>query len=123
GKFKTLIDREANLANFILKLEKACSLAFAFSIRTVLAVLGLGVLFLTVFIPAAYYSELKILGYLYISLLIIYLIDGVLMGYLRKQTWSVGWYYPIYQLFSVITLSFLYRRLILALLKNLKPKV
>ena len=54
----------------------------------------------------------------FLSLSLIVFIDFITQGYLKKKEWTSFLYFPIYKLFSIITLSFLYRPLVYNFLDN-----
>ncbi len=50
--------------------------------------------------------------------LILTFIDFITQGYLKKKKWTSIIYFPVYRVFSILTLSFLYRHLVYNFLDN-----
>ncbi|WP_299627846.1 hypothetical protein [uncultured Tenacibaculum sp.] len=50
--------------------------------------------------------------------LILTFIDFITQGYLKKKKWTSIIYFPVYRIFSILTLSFLYRHLVYNFLDN-----
>jgi len=112
---------------YIERLEKICSVLFAFTflilfmllaVGGVIALLGLGQLLLGEwlgvdnFVLSAIFNILILLGAL------LYFIDFVSLGYLKRIRWLALAYYPIYRFFSFITLARLYRPIYYNLIDN-----
>lgn len=109
---------------FIGALENYCSILFAltflylFYIISFFAVISIVVLAGNFFIKSGLFPEIigtMLLGFFAIFFLFIafiVFIDFVTQGYLKKVEWISFLYFPIYKIFSVITLSFLYRPLV-----------
>lgn len=109
---------------FIGALENYCSILFAltflylFYIISFFTVISVVVLAGAFFIKSGLFSEFvgfMLLGFFAIFFLFIALIvfiDFITQGYLKKVEWTSFLYFPIYKIFSVITLSFLYRPLV-----------
>jgi hypothetical protein len=57
---------------------------------------------------------------IYLILVIIYFLDFITGSYLKRVKWLSFVYYPIYRLFSFLTLSFLYRNIYYTILSNTK---
>ncbi|WP_299012285.1 hypothetical protein [uncultured Polaribacter sp.] len=115
---------------YIGTLENYCSVLFAvtflylFYIISFFMVMGVVVLVGAFFIESGYFSEIVgftllgffALGYFFLALLIF--IDFITQGYLKKVEWISFLYFPLYKVFSVLTLSFLYRALVYNFLDN-----
>jgi len=113
--------------HYIEQLEKVCSIIFAFTFLVLFTFIS--VLFAIFFIGSipivleyfgiAEDSSLTTFFQLSLTFLgLVYLLDFLSLGWLKKQKWLAKVYYPIYRLFSFITLSFLYRPLYYNLIDN-----
>jgi len=115
---------------YIGALENYCSILFAltflylFYIISFFAVISIVVLAGTFFIKSGLFPDFvgyMLLGFFAIFFLLIALIvfiDFITQGYLKKVEWTSFLYFPIYKIFSVITLSFLYRPLVYNILDD-----
>ncbi len=132
-KFDRLLQRKVgSFDEYILKLEKLCSVVFAFTFLIVFMLISIGmyigfvVLFINVIIDALIKNISGQLGEgieLTILLLlvfggILYLIDFLTLGYLKRVKWLSYIYMPFYRILSFITLSFLYRPIYYNLIDN-----
>lgn len=109
---------------YINTLENYCSILFAitflylFYILSFFLVILILVLVGNFFIKSGLFSEIAgfmFLGFFaifFLFLALIVFIDFITQGYLKKKEWTSFLYFPVYRLFSVITLSFLYRPLV-----------
>jgi len=114
---------------YISKLENLSSVMFAISFLLIFYVIAF---FIVVFFIINNLSKLHNLvgdiwiGHLLIAILtllfllgaILTLIDFITQGLLKKNKWVSMIYFPFYRVFSIFTLSFLYRPLIYNLLDN-----
>lgn len=110
---------------YIGTLENYCSIIFAVTFLSLFYIISL---FFITFIPSI--ISLFIVGnpigsvFYFLFLLFLLLpctlvfIDFVTQGYLKKVEWISFLYLPIYKIFTIITLSFLYRPLVYNLLDN-----
>ena len=125
-----LKSRVKSFDDYIETLEKICSSFFAFTFLLVFIVLSIG-MFLTVnytrIIIEQWFAHQDLtflenltyyLGFLFIIMSIIYMVDFITLGFFKKFNASKYWYYPIYRLISWISLSFLYRSLYYNLIDN-----
>ena len=124
--------RIGSFDDYILKLEKICSVVFAFTFLIVFMLVGVALsfsllLFLIIFFENKLNGMLpeglaKIIAVPVILAFIIssqvYLIDFVTLGWLKRVRWFSVVYYPIYRFFSFITLASLYRPLYYNLVDN-----
>lgn len=111
----------------IKKLESLCSSMFALGFLFFMIVFGFLVAFLiiTVFFLCivqispdfAYYG---IIDKVFISLFLIYIIDFISLGLLKRIPYISAIYYPLYRFLSFITLSFLYRDVLYHFISNHK---
>jgi len=115
---------------YIAKLENYCSILFAVTFLTLFylisffAIIFIFILIGSLFVDSNIFPEpsgVIIMGFFSLFLLLLSLIvfiDFVTLGYLKKKEWTSFLYMPIYKVFSIITLSFLYRPLVYNLLDN-----
>ena len=115
---------------FIGALENYCSILFAltflylFYIISFFAVISIVVLAATFFIKSGLFPEimgtilLGFFGLFFLFIAFIVFVDFITQGYLKKVEWTSFLYFPIYKIFSVITLSFLYRPLVYNILDD-----
>lgn len=110
---------------FIEKLEKICSVVFAFTFILIFMFISMGLFFIAItlmqngfeFVLPKFMSESiadKIksgIGIFIFCCAFIYFIDFLTLSRIKRIKWFSGIYYPIYRVFSLITLSFLYRPL------------
>lgn len=115
---------------YIEKLEQLCSIVFGFTFLIIFILISLGlfligVVFLAFTIDAIDHNFHKgwlilvipsLLLYLFGGL--IYFIDFMTLGWVKKRKRISKVYYPIYRFFSVVTLSFVYRPLYYNLIDN-----
>ena len=111
-------------------LENYCSIIFAISFLLIFYVLALTFTFLSIALIATQIIENEHLPETFRSILgaslIIFIIFGMILtfidfitqGWLKKKKWISKFYFPIYWVFSFITLSFLYRPLVYNFLDN-----
>ncbi|MBA6155260.1 hypothetical protein H3Z83_01795 [Tenacibaculum sp. S7007] len=115
---------------YIARLENYCSILFAVTFLTLFYLISFFLVFFLLMIAANFFIEsgffskfvgVTIFGFFsifFLFLCIIVFIDFITLGYLKKKEWSSFLYMPIYKVFSIITLSFLYRPLVYNLLDN-----
>jgi len=106
---------------FIEKLEKLCSIIFAFTFLIFLVLVSLAIFSMTCFLPIALVGQHvgdTVWGNLFSVLIIIYLVLGMIvaidfisLGSIKKikDPWVVKLFSPVFKFFSYITLSFMYR--------------
>lgn len=109
---------------FIERLEKLCSVVFAFTFMIVFILVAFGLWFCTlgmvmqVFMKGIIQPILPDLLYKIISRVImttavltglLYFFDFLTLGWLKRKKWASKIYYPFYRLYSFITLASLYR--------------
>lgn len=129
--------RIGSFDEYILRLENICSVIFAFTFLVVFMLVGLGMFFLVIILVS--YIEVNFLDgfaddvsnvgiavkwawgiFLVLVLLsaVLYFIDFVTLGYLKRKKWLSRIYFPIYRFYSLITLSSLYRPMYYNLVDN-----
>ncbi len=115
---------------YIQQLEQLCSIVFGFTfliifilISTGLFLIGVVLLGISINGISQYYHNgwLAIVIPFFLLYLIgglIYFIDFMTLGWVKKQKGISKLYYPIYRFFSIVTLSFVYRPLYYNLIDN-----
>ncbi len=115
---------------YIEQLEKVCSVIFAFTFLIIFISISLGLMiafFLGGIFVVEYFDQspnsvraLVLIGLILIIFIasLIYLVDFLTLGWLKRQARIEKFYYPIYRFFSFITLSFIYRPLYYNLIDN-----
>ena len=115
---------------YIQQLEKLCSAIFGFTFLIIFILISgglfsIGIVFLAMIMDGISTSfgapwVLVILPFLLLYLLggLIYFLDFITLGWVKRQKGIAGFYYPVYRFFSVITLAFIYRPIYYNLLDN-----
>ena len=115
---------------YIANLENYCSVLFAISFLLIFYVLAMTMIILSIVFVANYIIDGSIFpekfGEIFGAILIMFIIFGMFLtfidfitqGWLKKKKWISRIYFPIYWIFSFITLSFLYRPLVYNFLDN-----
>ncbi|MEH6535640.1 MAG: hypothetical protein V7719_04560 [Psychroserpens sp.] len=121
---KYLKKRVGSFDRYIGTLENYCSIIFAISFLLIFYVLALTFTIVFIALNANYILDsewlpgwiskgigIPLMVFLCIGMIITF-IDFVTLGFLKKKKWISKIYFPVYWLFSFITLSFLYRPLV-----------
>jgi hypothetical protein len=130
--FKRFLERNVKgFDYYIERLEKICSTIFAFTFLIIFVILSclIYVLILTAFSqlilePIEKWNEgfgkpiTNIFNGLLLISTIIYLIDFVSLGWIKRIKWLAPFYYPVYRLLGWMTLAPLYRPLYYNLIDN-----
>ena len=113
---------------YILQLENICSVVFAFTFLIVFMLLALGMFIgamvltgnlLRAILPEGYYEYILIPTLILFALGgLLYFIDFLTLGFLKRIKWLSYIYLPFYQVMSLITLSFLHRPIYYNLIDN-----
>jgi hypothetical protein len=115
---------------YIGSLENYCSILFAVTFLYLFYIISFFIIFLVIFIAGSFFIEsglfpeifgmflLGIFAIFFLFLSLFVFIDFITQGYLKKVEWTSFLYFPLYKIFSVITLSFLYRPLVYNFLDN-----
>jgi len=130
-KFTSFLKRKVgSFDQYIARLENYCSVLFAISFLLIFYVISAILVFaflslITISIPKIFEDSSKwftlIIAILYLFLLLtslVVFIDFLGQGFLKRKRWTSKIYFPIYRVFSILTLSFLYRPLIYNFLDN-----
>jgi hypothetical protein len=127
---KYLKKRVGSFDKYIATLENYCSIIFAVSFLLIFYVLALTFTIISIIVIAtqiienSYLPETlrSIVGAIMIIFvifgMILTFIDFITQGWLKKKKWISKIYFPVYWVFSFITLSFLYRPLVYNFLDN-----
>ncbi len=115
---------------YIANLENYCSILFAVSFLLIFYVLAMTTIIISMVLVASFIIEGdwlpsklgKILG----ASMMIFIVTGMFLtfidfltqGLLKKNKWVAKFYFPVYWVFSFLTLSFLYRPLVYNFLDN-----
>ncbi len=115
---------------YIEKLEQLCSIVFGFTFLIIFILISCGI-FITGIMMLAFSLEMSAnlnqpewliflipFTFFYVFGGLIYFIDFITLGWIKKRKSISGMYFPIYRFFSFITLSFVYRALYYNLIDN-----
>ncbi|NRA92221.1 MAG: hypothetical protein HRU26_05960 [Psychroserpens sp.] len=127
---KYLKKKVGSFDKYVATLENYCSVIFAISFLLIFYVLALTFSIITIVLIANYIIDndslpetpRTVVG----ALLLIFFVIGMLMtffdfitqGWFKKKRWTSKIYFPIYWIFSIVTVSFLYRPLVYNFLDN-----
>lgn len=115
---------------YIGNLENYCSILFAVTFLYLFYIISFFLFLFIIYLASALFIEsgifpkfmgFMILGFFSIFFIIIsffVFLDFLTQGLLKKKEWISFLYFPVYKVFSVITLSFLYRPLVYNFLDN-----
>ncbi len=109
--------------SYIRKLENFCSVIFAISFLLIFYILSFFIIYsiLIAFnapLPGWLVLVIRIVFFFFAFGTILTFIDFISLGLLKKKKWMAKIYFPFYRVFSILTLSFLYRPLVYNLLDN-----
>lgn len=124
--------RTLSYDEYIERLEKFCSVVFALTFLIIFMLFafgmwGVGLFFLIdvfcfKFIKSVWEAAANplslILGLFWFLGGLLYLIDFISLGWLKRKKWAAIVYFPVYRLFSFITLAFVYRPIYYNLIDN-----
>ena len=122
--------RIVSFVTYIEKLEQLCSIVFGFTFLIIFILISMGLFVIGIMFLAFTIDAVEenfhngflaiviplLLFYLFGGL--IYFIDFITLGWVKKRKRIAKLYYPIYRFFSVVTLSFIYRPLYYNLIDN-----
>jgi len=127
---KYLKKKVGSFDKYIGTLENYCSIIFAISFLLIFYVLAITFTIFTITLIANYVLSsdtlprwvsqgigIPVMIFICFGMLITF-IDFITLGFLKKKKWISKIYFPIYWVFSFITLSFLYRPLVYNFLDN-----
>lgn len=125
-----LKNKVGSFDKYIGNLENYCSILFAVTFLYLFYIISFFIVLLVIllagnfFIESGIFSEflgtmlLGFFGMFFLFLCFIVFIDFITQGYLKKKEWTSFLYFPLYKVFSILTLSFLYRPLVYNFLDN-----
>ncbi|PWJ42890.1 hypothetical protein [Sediminitomix flava] len=127
--FENHLEKEPDIVSFVDRLEQICSLVFAFSFIFFLVIIGALVTAMVIIphsaleaqIGAQLFMGLRVLSGFGMLLAFIYMLDFLTLGWIKKQKHLARLYYPIYMVFSILTLAFAYRSAYYTFITNTKP--
>lgn len=131
NKFTSYLKKKVgSFDRYIATLENYCSIIFAISFLLIFYVLALTFTIITIALLANYVLGnddlpnwvskgigIPLMVFLTIGMFITF-IDFITQGWLKKKRWISKIYFPVYWVFSFITLSFLYRPIVYNFLDN-----
>lgn len=127
---KYLQKRIISFDRYIANLENYCSVLFAISFLLIFYVLAMTMVILSIVVVVHFIIESdylpqplgSVVGAIFVVFIILGMfltfIDFLTQGWLKKKKWISKIYFPIYWVFSFLTLSFLYRPLVYNFLDN-----
>ncbi len=129
---KFLSKKIGSFDRYIATLENYCSILFAISfllifyfiasLAFIIAILLTVFVFLNNELNGVWKITISITGALIILFILfgalLTFIDFITQGFLKKKKWLARFYFPLYKIFSYVTLSFLYRPLVYNFLDN-----
>ena len=121
---KHLKKKVGSFDKYIATLENYCSIIFAISFLLIFYVLAITFTILSIALIANYILDsdwlpgwvskgigIPLMVFICLGMIITF-IDFMTLGFLKKKKWLSKIYFPVYWIFSFITLSFLYRPLV-----------
>ncbi|MGB1241508.1 MAG: hypothetical protein ACPG49_03235 [Chitinophagales bacterium] len=128
-KFEEYLQRKVGrYDDYIERLEKFCSIIFAFTFLIVFVLISFCLYFIALISIVFLFSVdfLAILPNIIKSIVIIcfligglfYFFDFLTLGWLKRKKWMAILYFPIYRFFSLITFSWLYRPIYYNMIDN-----
>jgi hypothetical protein len=124
-QYHRLLFRDDGFRDTIYRLEKLCSTTFAISFLLFMSILGAFFAFSVVAALIAIslwlftdFNDFNWVDTVLASFIVLYIIDFVSLGWLKRIPIISRIYYPIYRLMSWATLSPLYRRIYYGLVSN-----
>ncbi|KPM31759.1 Hypothetical protein I595_2254 [Croceitalea dokdonensis DOKDO 023] len=131
AQFKNYLKKRIiSFDRYIATLENYCSVLFALSFLTIFFVLGLTLMILAIALVGNFIIDnqdlpnwisnfvgIPLMVFLVVGMLLTFF-DFISLGLLKRNKWVAKIYFPVYWVFSYITLSFLYRPLLYNFLDN-----
>lgn len=119
---KHLKKRVGSFDDYVAKLEQYCSVIFAITFLLVFYLLGALVIVFLINMTGSWMDEDDLGGYrswIAIPVLVFLMVGSILtfidfisQGWLKRKRWLALIYFPVYQVFKYLTLSFLYRPMV-----------
>lgn len=129
---KYLKKKIGSFDNYIATLEDYCSIVFAVSFLFIFYFLASFLCVITLLVITVVFLDNDFdgiwenifefigIGLIFITLvgMLFTFIDFITQGFLKRKKWTSKIYFPIYRVFNIVTLSFLYRPLVYNFLDN-----
>lgn len=130
-RFKKYLKKKiVSFDRYIANLENYCSILFAISFLLIFHVLALTFIILSIALVGNYIIDndklptwvsdglgIPIMVFLCVGMFLTF-VDFITQGFLKRNKWVSKIYFPFYWVFSLLTLSFLYRPLVYNFLDN-----
>ncbi|WP_036155890.1 hypothetical protein [Maribacter forsetii] len=129
-----LKEKVGSFDHYISRLENICSTLFALAFLMIFYLISFFMVIGVMAVTISYLEIIKSISetfyeytngsfiFIYVFSILLLLIDFLGAGILKKYKWTSIIYYPIYRVFSYITLSFLYRPLVYNFLDQKKAR-
>ncbi len=133
-KFKSQLNKQiGSFDKYIISIEQYCSITFSFAFLLLFSILAMVVFMISMSLLSLGLKSLSSIALLQsvngnqindivipiiLILGLIYLIDFVSLGFVKRQRWLSPIYYPIYRVFGFITLAKFYRPIYYNLIDN-----
>ncbi len=127
-RFNSFLQRRiGSFDRYVERLERICSVLFAFTFLILFMLLAIGgmIIFMSIlnlslrdWIGLGDHFSVDVINILFMLGGILYFIDFVSLARLKQISWLAPVYYPVYRFFSLITLAALYRPLYYNLIDN-----
>jgi len=126
--FKKKLSRLYDSEELVVLLEKASSIIFFLAFFFFFLIISTFLVFMVLMPHSALraplgeqgFLVLRIVSYVGFCLAGMYAIDFLTLGFFKKQAWMSRFYYPVYWVFSLITLAFVYRSAYYTLAYNIR---
>ncbi|MDT7832870.1 hypothetical protein RQM59_10800 [Flavobacteriaceae bacterium S356] len=127
-----LSNKIGSFDKYIASLENYCSILFAISFLLIFYFLAVIMFLVTIMVIVFIFLDndaegvwetiLSITGiviilFLFLGMFLTF-IDFITQGFLKRKKWTSKFYFPLYRVFSIVSLSFLYRPLVYNFLDN-----
>ena len=118
--------RVGSFDRYIERLEKICSIIFAFTFLVIFTILSFGIFIGLIFLFNVGMKAIglqdsalsSVIDLLFLLTALIYFIDFVSLGRIKRIKWLSKVYYPIYRFYGWMTFSFMYRPMYYNLIDN-----
>ena len=127
-KFNQALFKNRTYESNIIRLEEICSTSFAISFLLFMCILGafflLSIVALALALAHELFPDFRNYGWIdpfLMGVVLIYLIDFLTLGLLKRIPYLSNIYYPAYKVMSLLSLSPLYRKIYYGLVSNHKP--
>jgi hypothetical protein len=115
--------KKVDLTRWIVKLDELSGLIFSASFLFIIIILGVIFLFSTTMYPLSFFvtsdAWMNLILLILISVGLIYVLDFILSGPLRKNRILGTIYFPVFSIYNMLTLGFIYRPLVQIISTNI----